>query len=259
VKTWQDSQRVRGKGESISFAAAFLMAMLWPALAWAYRPFDSTDADVAGYGVLEIELGPGYLVEAGSRSIVANRTVLNLGVFPRLELVLEGVGLFPLDHDGSSPIYRVEDTGLSLKAILREGSLQRASGPSIASEAGLLLPTIHGEPGEGITLAVIVSQQWEALTVHANVQAFRTRAENLGLFEGIIVEGPVRWPIRPVSEVFLATERGQAATMSGLLGAIWHLGESLSFDVAFRAARRADLSDYEMRLGLTWDIRLWGQ
>src|SRR5512142_2879246 len=74
----------------------------WPRAAAAYRPFDSTDAAVAHRGQFELELGPGYLVEAGWRAIVGPRTVLNVGVAPRLEVVLEGIGLFPVGANGGA-------------------------------------------------------------------------------------------------------------------------------------------------------------
>jgi hypothetical protein len=33
-------------------------ALVWPISAFAYRPFDSTDADLADEGVWEVELAP---------------------------------------------------------------------------------------------------------------------------------------------------------------------------------------------------------
>jgi hypothetical protein len=239
--------------------AALMLALLWSNSARAYRPFDGTDAAVAKDGEAEIEIGPGYLVEAGSRSIVAPRAVLNLGVFPRWELVLEGIGLFPFDSNGSSTRFRLDDTAVSLKAILREGGLQKAWGPSIATEGGVLLPTVNAEPGVGAALALIVSQQWDFLTFHANGQVLRTRARRLGLFGGLILEGPGRWPVRPVAEGFLASETAMPTTASGLLGAIWRVNDKLCFDAGFQVVRRGTLDNYEGRVGLTWDLELWGE
>lgn len=52
----------------------------WSGPAWAYRPFDGTDAAVAAPGELEIELqAAGPLRENGSTTLVAPATVFNYG------------------------------------------------------------------------------------------------------------------------------------------------------------------------------------
>jgi hypothetical protein len=49
--------------------------------AWAYRPFDGTDADVAGLGDFELELGPvHWYSQNGSHYVIAPATVLNLAL-----------------------------------------------------------------------------------------------------------------------------------------------------------------------------------
>ncbi len=213
---------------------------------------------MANRGEFETELGFGYLSEAGSRELVAPQLVLNLGIFSRWEAVLEGRGLIPLESEPASPRFRLNDTGLFFKGLLREGSLQEGTGPSIATEFGVLLPTLNGESGVGASAALIASQHWEPLTVHLNGQGQLTRAGNLGLFGGLILEGPTRWVVRPVGEVFLASEGGRSRIASGLVGAIWTLGDNFSLDLAARA-QRGDLVAYEVRLGFTWGIRLWGK
>ena len=59
-------------------------------------------------------------------------------------------------------------TGAFLKRLLREGSLQKKPGPSIATELGLLLPGINDEPGTGGSIGGIISQEWSRLTIHLN-------------------------------------------------------------------------------------------
>jgi hypothetical protein len=239
-------------------AAALLLAGLWPGVAAAYRPFDGTDAAVAKQGEAEIEFGLGHLTEGGTRSLIAPQLVLNRGLSSRWELVFDGAGVFPLDWEPGSPRFRFEDTGLFLKGVLREGNLQSGSGPSIATEVGAILPTLHGEPGVGASAAMIVSQQWDALTVHTIGLAERTRAKNLGWFGGLIVEGPNRWILRPVGEVFVEGESGgNPRTASGLAGTIWRVRDAFSLDLAFRGAHIGNLAVYEARLGFTWDIGLW--
>ena len=72
-----------------------LGVMLFGAPASAYRPFDSTDADL----------------------------VVNAGLHPRLELVLEGRGLVSLERSPEHR-YRIVDTALLAKLLARRGSLQ---------------------------------------------------------------------------------------------------------------------------------------
>jgi hypothetical protein len=55
--------------------------MSCPSSAFAYRPFDGTDAAVAAPGEVEIELQPaGRLREQGSTTLIAPATVLNYGL-----------------------------------------------------------------------------------------------------------------------------------------------------------------------------------
>jgi hypothetical protein len=69
--------------------------------AWAYRPFDGTDAPVAAPGELEIELQPaGRLREGGNTTLVAPATVINYGLSEGWEAVLEGQGQTPLSPSG---------------------------------------------------------------------------------------------------------------------------------------------------------------
>jgi hypothetical protein len=241
-------------------AATLFLAGLWPGVADAYRPFDGTDAALAQRGEAEVEFGFGHLIEGGAHSLIAPQLVLNLGLSSRWEVVFDGAGIVPLDPEAGSPRFRFEETGLFLKGVLREGSLQAATGPSIATEVGVLLPAFHGEPGTGASGAVIVSQKWDTLTVHLNGLAELTRARNLGWFGGLIVEGRGRWSLRPVGEVFVEGESGgNPRVTSGLAGAVWRVCDAFSLDLAFRAARTGDLAVYEGRLGFTWDIGPWSK
>src|SRR5713101_4587943 len=60
-------------------------------LALAYRPFDSTDADVAHAGEFELELGPvGRLQEGSRKFLVAPAVIANIGFSGDRELVIQG-------------------------------------------------------------------------------------------------------------------------------------------------------------------------
>ena len=234
------------------------IAVALPRPAFAYRPFDSTDAAVAEKGDLELELGPlGFLKTDAGRFLVAPSAIFNLGIARDWELVLQGRHFILLDGMAGDSRFRLIDTGLFLKGVLREGSLQEVHGPSVAIEVGPLLPTINGEPGIGATATLIVSQHWKPVTLHVNGEVTLTRASNLDLFGGAILEGPREWAVRPVVEAFVEREFGAAFVLSGLVGAIWQLKEGLSLDIALRAARVDTNTALEVRAGLTWATSLW--
>jgi hypothetical protein len=219
----------------------------------AYRPFNSTDAAVAGAGEIEIELGPvGFLKEGGERFLVAPSLILNWGLAPQWELVLEGRHFVRLGDTNGGPRLAVEDAALSLKTVLREGALQEKSGISVAAEMSALLPATNGDGGAGAELAVIASQRWDAVTIHLNGAASWTRAHTSGVFAGLIAEAHDAWAIRPVAEIFLEAEHDVPATVSWLAGAIWRLREDFSIDAAVRLARAGPVGTTEIRAGLTW-------
>jgi len=148
--------------------------------AWAYRPFDSTDADVAEFGRVEIELGPvGYLWSHDTRGLYAPSLILNWGFVANWELVLQGRNFIVLDGPPGEPSPKLIETGLFAKGVLRQGTLQGGTGLSIATENGVLLPTINDEPGVGLSSGWIFSQRWPAATVHFNAQVELSRAHNL--------------------------------------------------------------------------------
>jgi hypothetical protein len=228
-----------------------------PAIANAYRPFNSTDAAVADKGDVELELGPlGYLAQGSGKALVAPSVIFNWGFAEGWEAVLEGRHFVQLGSEIREPRLRVEDTALSLKHILRPGTLQAKSGLSVATEFGALLPTVNGESAVGVEWALILSQRWPDLTVHVNGAAAWTRGHEPGAFGGLILEGRDAWAVRPVAELFVESERGTATTVSGLVGAIWRVREGLSLDAAVRRARAGGVDTTELRLGLTWGFKV---
>src|SRR5436309_1299832 len=232
--------------------AAFLVLCLStlsePAL--ALRPYDSTDADVAKQGEFELELGPvGRRREGSKRIEVAPAVIGNLGLEGNRELVIQGQREVALDREQRSAIV---DNGIFIKQVLRKGTLQDASGASIATEYGLLLPSVHGEKGTGFSVAGIVSQRTETISVHLNAALAWTREHEPDLFLGAILEGPYSWVVRPVAEVFGEQASGSPRTTSGLVGAIWRFRDGLSFDVGIRRAHDGNETTRELRLGLTW-------
>jgi hypothetical protein len=219
--------------------------------ALAYRPFDSTDADVAHAGEAEIEFGPfHYLREGTSRFVQVPAVVANFGLTGERELVIEGRHEVALDPAPDQPRSALVDNAVSIKQVLRNGVLQDAPGPSVATEYGVLLPSTDGG-GTGFSVAGIVSQRGSAGSVHLNGALMRTREHEPGVFLGTILEGPFEWPVRPVAEIFTQRVTDSPRTDSLLVGAIWRARDGLSFDVGVRSARVGDEAVHEARIGFT--------
>ncbi|MDB5603224.1 MAG: hypothetical protein JWP25_124 [Bradyrhizobium sp.] len=226
----------------------------WSAPALAYRPFDGTDAAVAAPGELEIELQPaGRLRDSTGTALIAPATVFNYGLSEGWEAVLEGQGETPLSPSGPTSLTAA---GAFLKHVLQPGSLQGKTGPSVATEFGMLLPDSIGNSGVGASLAGIVSQRWDWGTIHLNAETALTREHHGDLFLGAIIEGPSKLSVRPVAEFFIEKEFGQFDTLSALIGFIWQVRDNLSFDVGFRHALTNGRSINEVRAGLTFGFPL---
>jgi hypothetical protein len=240
-------------------AGALIGLMTWASTALAYRPFDSTDADVATAGEFELELGPLGRVEEGSRRLnVAPAVVANFGLSHEHELVIEGRRQRSLDSQPGENSTAIVDTGVFIKQVLREGVLQDKAGLSVATEYGLLLPTWRAENGTGLSVAGIVSQRSAMETLHVNAAVGVARNHQPSTFLGAILEGPYEWELRPVTEIFREQTRGDPRTDSVLVGAIWRKRKDLSFDVGLRAARQGDEAIHELRLGFTWTFSMKG-
>ena len=229
--------------------------------AWGYRPFDGTDADVAGLGELELELGPAhYYRNQRAGYLIAPAAVLNLGVLPGVELVTDLKDFVGLSSVAGEQRARLLDTDLLLKWNYREGVIQEKSGLSMAVEAGLLAPEAGGEDGFGATANFIESYRWPALTLHLNSQVSYTRGHDLDLFQGLIAVGPFQWHVRPVAEVWIEHTFGVDQTgASALAGVIWVPRDGLAFDAALRLAHEDGQRALEIRAGFTWSFEVFGK
>ncbi len=244
-----------GRNSAARLAALALLLGIAPLPSFAYRPFDSTDAEVAGDGTFDLEFAPaGWRREGPERFRIAPAVIANLGLAGERELVIQGQRETALDAAPGTPRTALVDNGLFVKQVLRQGVLQDAPGWSVATECGFLLPATHGESGTGFSVAGIASQRGAAGTLHLNADASYTREHKPELFLGAILEGPHDWPVRPVAELFSDQTSGGAHTRSVLAGAIWQAREGLSFDVGFRGARTNGEPVHEARLGLTWSF-----
>ena len=221
--------------------------------AYAYRPFDGTDADVAGTSDIELEIGPlGYLYTRHDSGLVFANTIFNYGFIPRWELVIQGVGVWGLD---AALPPRFQNGGVFVKHVLREGTLQDRFGLSLAAETGVLLPTSDPAASDGgVYLGFIASNAWKELIMHVNVSLARSPDRQPDLFLGSIFEFHPKARIRPVSEIYVE-RHGDQTIPSLLVGAILdEMRYHLSFDAATRVAWENDAPLFELRVGLTWTI-----
>jgi hypothetical protein len=246
-----------------TFGAVALFAfMLLPAPVHAYRPFTGTDGDVAEVGEFELELGPlQFLREHGDDYLHVPATVLNLGIVPRVELVVDFVGAIALDPEPGEHRYALGDTDVFLKFLLRKGVLQEQTGPSIALETGPLTPEFHGEPGFGAAANLIVSEAWDWFLAHLNNQASLSRSDLLFAWRSTLIT-EYRWSARawPVMELLWQREfRSHASVYSALAGVIWKAYENIDLDAAAVVASVSGKPSFEGRLGFTWAIRVWGE
>ena len=244
-------------GASPGLVCVCLLLGLGPAS--AYRPFDGTDAAVADKDKFEIELQPaGILKDWSGKTLIAPVTRFNYGLTETWEAVLEGQFENPLSPPGPA---NLTAAGAFLKGVLREGSLQKKDGPSVATEFGVLLPDSQrpsqfGSSQFGASLAGIVSQRWDWGAIHLNGVAELTREHRADLFAGVIIEGPSKWTVRPVAEVFYEKEFGKSETVSGLVGLIWQVREDLAFDAGVRHAVTNGHPVNEVRAGMTVSFSL---
>jgi hypothetical protein len=223
--------------------------------AWAYRPFDGTDAAVAEQGVFELEAGVGRTRIGEVDSLALPSLVFNYGLPYDTEIVLEG----ELNHETGStadgPRNGLGDTSLSMKHVWIHGSLQDGTGPSMATECAVMLPEVHGSSGTGGECAAIVSNKWDSMALHLNLGIGHTREHETARSVSLIAEGSAKWPVRPVAELLAERDTGSGGRLdSALVGAIWQHGEDLAFDLAFRHARTNDGNFNEVRVGLTWNF-----
>ncbi len=236
----------------MSRAALPVLGLLWgavPSHAYAYRPFISTDADVASVRELEIELGLtgfGRTREGGSRELVAPALILNYGFVRNWELV----GEFKVQHRDDEVAF--QDVAVFLKGVLREGALQERSGTSIAVEVGPLLPET-GESGLGVEGIFLVSREDAGFVYHLNAGAVRERSGAAGILWGAILERALREGLRLVVEVEGERVEGESHESRLLAGFIWEWRD-LGFDAGVRRRLSGDSPDWSLTGGITFSL-----
>jgi hypothetical protein len=230
------------------------LPLFFPAsVAWAYRPFVSTDAAVADVKEAEIELGYFNLQREGRKNTFAVPSlVINYGLVQDLELV----GEFAVEEPAHGTV-RLADPALSLKGILKEGVLQEKDGVSVAVEAGLLLPATGKEDNRlGFQGLGVISGQLAALTYHLNLGGGVDRAQSHAFVVwGTIVELPIVEQLRLVGEVNGTSVKGNTADNSVLVGCIWNSPlPHFAVDAGVRKGISRGAADWMITAGLTFSF-----
>ena len=225
--------------------------------AFAYRPFVSTDAAVADPHEVEIELGYFTLQRTnGENTFIIPRAVINYGLFKNWELVAE----FAIQRAPDAAL-DVIDPAISLKGVLKEGSLQDKDGFSFAVEASALLPSSEkGEGRFGFEGVAILSEKLGPFTFHLNggLGIERSTGDLVGIW-GVIAELPVGKGVRLVSEVNGEAPRREDQRDSALLGVIWQpwSQKNVWLDAGVRRGITNAAADWQITLGITFSFAAW--
>jgi hypothetical protein len=220
--------------------------------AWCYRPYDSTDADVASDGEIEVEFGF-TLSRMAEADVRGWGLVLNHGLGGDRELVVEGartrteVSDFPAQTSFS-------DVALSLKQVVRRGTLQEQSGASVAVECGTLIPVAPDENNLGGECALIASQAMSMMSLHLSAAVSYGAGRTWRRSVGLIVEGTDDRVIRPGLEILNDRAEGEPSEWSALMGLTWRASNRFAADLAYRHSIGSTDELNEWRLGFTWSI-----
>jgi hypothetical protein len=98
----------------------------------------------------------------------------------------------------------------------------------------------------------------ERLAVRLNTAAGLNGERRPVLFGSLILEGPRRWLLMPVSEVFLEHDVSGSTELSALAGAIFTVRKDLSLDLGLRISRvsqgQVSWDSTEIRAGVSWRL-----
>ncbi len=140
--------------------------------AFAYRPFDGTDAAVAAPGELEVELQPaGVQQEQGTRTLIAPWTVLNIGLSEGWEAVFEGRGETPLSPSGPIEL----TTGRGIPQACR--GARRPSGQSRTERCDRIRGAAAGQHGRQRGWRQLGRNRFAALGLGNNALQRRDRTD----------------------------------------------------------------------------------
>jgi hypothetical protein len=232
--------------------ALFLVWLACSLAAMAYRPFISTDADVAEKGFSEIEFGiMDFANHRGANTVAVPSLRYNLGFARDWEFTLEGeVQVYDSTRRRAPGIIEPE---LAFKYVFLECPLQEARSPlSLALELSALLPETRGHSGWGMESVLIGSWRTGDFTWHLNGGAeWRRESLEATLLWGLIVEHPIAEEWRVGIEVTGESARRATAENSALIGLLWE-HRKVTYDAGIRFGLSKAAPDVAFTLGLTF-------
>ena len=246
------------RAKDLLLAATLASALLAPRPAAAFRPFDGTDARVAEPHLFELEASPvSYARMGGTRSLVAPQVSLSYGTGSGFEFSLEGEGVMLMDPGPEGVPPQLAAAAIEFKKVLRPGSLQEKKGPSIATEESVRLPA-RGQPHAGLGASLIVSQPLTSAgaMLHFTAELARTQEQRAARSASVILEGPGRWPVRPVCELSWEREGDEAGIRGLLAGLIWQTRQGLTMDAGVKLLDGGAEHGLELRSGFTWHMQM---
>lgn len=224
---------------------------------------DSNDARVVDRGTFEAELQPiGYyqlVLGDEEHTIIAPSMQLYLGIAEGWDVLFLTRGFGLLEPPPGQSAYGLAEQMIAFRAMLRHGAYSDddADGPSVTLQVGALLPGIEADPGVGASIALLVSQQWDVLTLHFNAWANLTRDRTLELFFSTYIEAPYSWTVRPTAELWFDLFDGQPM-ISGLIGALVDVDpDDFLLQAGVRVGGWDGWADLEVRVSMWWRWRLW--
>lgn len=223
----------------------------------AYRPFVSTDADVAEYHALEVETGLfGVQRLPGGRNeyIEPDPIVLNYGAFHDVEVV----GQFDTyEPDGQATLFG--DPELAMKVVLKDGVLQDKPGFSVALESTLLLSSqLPEERIPGFEEAFIFSNRYGPVTFHLNLGGGTDQTVSLPYAAyGLISEMPLSKRLRLADEINGQEVNTQTPDNSNLVGLLWEpYWKDVVIDFGWRKGLSAISPSWSVQAGISFAISL---
>lgn len=227
---------------------------------------DANDARTLDAGTLEIEFQPiGYYQvfgEEAEHQLVAPSLMLYLGLTGQVDLIFLSRGFLSLDDVPSSQRYRTWESTVALRWLLLPGrySTEGIEGPAIALQTGVMLPNVSADERVGAQIGLLLSQQWDAGTLHANVFATYTTWDAFDLFVAVAMEGPPEWSIRPLVEVWYDHDTYYGDLLSAVLGFYADVAEEASLELGARVGAWEDYTELEIRISMWLELpRVWGE
>ena len=122
-----------------------------------------------------------------------------------------------------------------------------------------MLPNVGAQEGPGAQIGLLLGQQWDAGTLHANVFATYTTWDSFDLFVAVAMEGPPEWSVRPLVEVWYDHDTYYGDLLSGLVGFYADTSDVLTLEIGARVGAWEDYTELEIRISAWMELpHVWG-